>query len=189
MSDLIRTLHETVHYPAHPPRKPTKLYKKTHKQMIDKEDGACHVCGVSKSTLHDPAINKRGSVQMELHHYYVEDSLANAISLDKFNMKLIPYMAKKFPRTIAYKTPFTQEQMLEWIHGDRHNCMILCSVCHRSSLVGIHAITYPIWFVQDLIMDNFDLTGFKAATPQEAKALTGLPTTKGIAETLDTNIE
>jgi len=177
-----KTLDENVRYPTHDKRKATALYNKSHKKLIITLDTPCRICGVKHSTLNDPTQNRWGAIQMETHHYYIEDSLANAIDLNKFNTRMLPYLRKRFPNRPLYKTDFTQDQMLEWIHGDEHALMVLCNVHHRSPLTGIHSITYPIWAVQDLIIDNFDLTGFHAESKEEAKHLTGLPVTKGEAE-------
>jgi len=178
---LIRTLHETALYPPHPPRKPTARYLKTHHDLVVVKDLPCLVCGVRNSTLHDPAQNPRGAVHMETHHRLIEDSLANAIDVDKFNRKVLPALLRKSGDQEKYGHPFTREEMCDWIHGDADNMWILDDVCHRHPLVGIHAITGPIWGVQDLLIDGYDLTGFHAASPQDAAALTALPSTTGTA--------
>jgi hypothetical protein len=179
VSDLIRTLHETAHYPPHPPRKPTSLYLKTHKRLVEEEDRPCLVCGVRHSTMNDPARNRWGAIQIELHHHVIEDSLANAIDLAKFNKRVLPGLLRQTGNHSKYGHEFTQEEMIEWIHGDEGNLWPLCDVHHRHPLVGIHAITFPVWTAQDLLVDNFDLTGFEATGPVEAAHLAALPTTTG----------
>jgi len=179
--DLIRALHEVAHYPPHPPRQPTALFTANHKAMCIDEDQPCHICGVSHSTLSEPEHNRYGAIQMESHHYYVEDSLILAVDIAKFNARLLPALRKRFPLEPMYATPFTQAQFEEWAHGHRHNLMTLCDIHHRHGLVGIHEVTYPIWSVADLIRDDFDLTGFVAHSPAEALSLTALPQTTGMA--------
>lgn len=56
-----------------------------------------------------------------------------------------------------------------------------CDVHHRAAKVGIHAITYPIWSVQDILVDGYDLTGYVAHSKEEAQALTELASTRGAA--------
>lgn len=185
MSDLIRTLKEVAHYPPHPPRKPTALFSKNHKAMCITEDQPCHICGVRNSTLADPTKNVYGAIQMESHHWYVEDSLALAVDLEKFNTRLLPGLRKRSPNDIQYAQPMTQDQMEEWIHGDRDNLATICDVHHRHPLIGIHEVTYPIWSVADLIKDSWDLTGYVAHSPTEAALLTALPQTTGTATAPD----
>lgn len=181
MPDLIRTLSETVHYPPHPPRKPTALYTRTHHRLVQTLDSPCLVCGVRNSTLGDPLQNRWGATQLETHHKHIEDSLALAIDLDKFNTVLRPGLLRRTQDESKYNHVFTQAEMEEWIHGDEDNLWVICDVHHRHTLVGIHAITAPIWGVQNLIKDDFDLTGYTAHSPEEANALTNLPQTTGSA--------
>lgn len=182
MPDLIRTLRETAHYPPHPPRAETPLYAASHHQLVYIEDRPCLVCGVRNSTLADPTHNRWGATALETHHRIVEDSLALAVDLSKFNARVLPGLLRTHPdKPEKYGHPFSQDEMLTWIHGDADHLWVICSVHHRHPLVGIHAITYPIWTAQDLLLDSFDLTGFHAASPQDAAALTALPTTVGTA--------
>lgn len=185
-TSLARTLHEVALYPPHPPRTPTARYLATHQDLVVTKDLPCLVCGVRNSTLGNPAQNPRGAVHMETHHRYVEDSLANAVDVAKFNRKILPALLRKSGDQAKYGHPFALEEMRAWIHGDADNMWVLCDVCHLHPLVGIHAITGPIWGVQDLLIDGYDLTGFHAVSPQDAAALSGLPTTTGTALPPDT---
>lgn len=195
MSDLIRTLRETAHYPPHPPRKPTALYNRTHEKLIKHLDRPCLVCGVRDSTLRDPAANRYGATALETHHYIIEDSLINAVDLAKFNAKVRPGLRRRAIQRemlvgppsgdvgaakAKYDHDFTQAEMEEWAHGDEDAMWVLCDIHHRHPLVGIHAITYPIWAIQDLLIEGYDLTGFQAHSPSEAAALLSLPNTIGV---------
>jgi hypothetical protein len=180
-TSLKRTLSEVALYPEHAPRKPTALYLKSHHHLVVEMDLPCLICGVRNSTLKDATHNPRGAKAMETHHRVIEDSLANAVDVAKFNALVLPGLYKHYQED-RYKIAFTQEQMIEWIHGDEGNLWVLCDVCHRHPLVGIHAITGPIWGVQNLLIDGYDLTGYHAYTPVEAAQLTALPMTTGKAE-------
>ena len=185
MPDLNRTLTEHVHYPDHAPRTPSSLYLKNHHRLVVEEDRPCLVCGVRNSTLHDPARNPCGATAIETHHRLIEWALANAIDLAKFNARVRPGLLRETGDRDKYGHDFTQEEMEEWIAGDADNLWCLCDRHHRSSLIGIHAITGPIWGAQDLIRDGFDLTGFVAPTPHEAAQLTALPQTVGVAQPME----
>lgn len=191
MPDLIRTLKEHAHYPEHPPRKPTALYLKNHHRLVVEEDRGCLVCGVRHSQLSDPAkrddpsINPWAATQNETHHHLIEDSLALAIDLAKFNKRVRPGLLRETGNRAKYGHDFTQAEMEEWIHGDADNLWVLCDTCHRHPLVGIHAITGPIWGVRDLILDGYDLTSYHPTTPVEAAQLQALPMTTGTPEAGD----
>ena len=183
-TSLIRTLKEVALYPPHPPRQPTPLFIKNHKAMID-NDVPCVGCGVKHSTLSAPAgspENPWGATQIESHHWIIEDSLADAIDLDYFNQHILPGVAKNTGNAAKYAQPFTQDQMIAWIHGDADNLICLCDLCHRHPYVGIHAITYPIWRARRAVKAGYDLTGYHAASPAEATQLTNLPQTTGTAQ-------
>lgn len=176
---LVRTLHESVNYPPHPPRTPTREYIKTHHELVVVKDLPCLVCGVRNSTLKDPKQNPFQATALETHHRYIEDSLANAISLEKFNSKIPPALLRKSGNAAKYGHSFTQEEMLAWIHGDPDQMWILCSQHHRNSFVGIHGLTAPIFGVQDLLIDGYNLTNFVPTTPHEGIQLENLPATTG----------
>lgn len=178
---LARTLAETALYPEHKPRRPSPQYLANHHRMVVIEDRPCLVCGVRNSTLKDEARNPRGATALETHHHYIEWALINAIDLSKFNRKIVPVLRARTGDTATYGHDFTQEEMAEWIAGHEGNLWVLCSVCHRHSLVGIHAITGPIWGCQDMLIDGYDLTGYHAPSGPEAVQLTALPMTVGVA--------
>jgi len=184
-SSLIRTLHETALYPPHPPRRPTALYNKSHHKLVVELDRPCLVCGVRNSDLqdpkrrNDPKINPWGAKQNESHHRLVEDSLANAIDIAKFNKHIRPGLLKHTSNEAKYGHDFTQEEMVAFIHGDEDNLWILCDVHHRHPAVGIHSITYSVWSVQHLLVDGYNLTNYFPPTPEEAVQMAALPTSQG----------
>jgi aromatic ring-cleaving dioxygenase len=163
--EMVDKIHEykeqmtlDVFYPGHPPRKETALYARTHKAMCITEDQPCWICGVRNTTLHNKSQNPWKSKALETHHFVVEDSLAEAVDLVKFNARLVYWHRCQPHHDPQYDTDFTQEQMEEWIHGDRDNMRVLCDVHHRSTAVGIHHMPYPFWAVQDLIKEGFKYT-------------------------------
>ncbi len=178
-SHLDRTLTEHVLYPPHPPRKPSKLYLDNHHQMVVIEDMPCRICGVRNSTLNDKEANPYGATALETHHALCEWALANAVDLSKFNRKVVPGLLRQTGDHETYGHAFTQKEMVDWIAGARGNLVVYCSVHHRGKYVGIHSITSPIFSIQDLLMDGYNLTGVEPATPQEAAQLIDLPLTTG----------
>jgi len=52
-------------------------------------------------------------------------------------------------------------------------------MCHRHSLIGLHEITYPLWRSIPSIKRGWNITGFVANSPLEAKQLEALPMTTG----------
>jgi hypothetical protein len=151
--EVARTLSEQVFYPAHDARTESPEYAKVHHRLAVVRDLPCLICGVRNSTLKDPAQNRHGSKAMETHHHIVEWALQNAIDLGKFNAHVWPNLKARHPG--KYDAPFTQQSMLDFIDHSEDNLWVLCDVHHRHSLVGIHAITAPIWGAQNLVRDDF----------------------------------
>jgi len=178
-SHLNRTLTEHVLYPPHPPRKPSKLYLENHHQMVVVEDMPCRICGVRNSTLNDKEANPYGATALETHHFLCEWALANAVDLIKFNRKVVPGLLRQTDDHDTYGHNFTQDEMLQWVAGHRHNLAIYCSVHHRGKYVGVHSITWPIFSIQDLLVDGYNLTGVELPTPQEVEQAIALPLTTG----------
>lgn len=156
-----RMLQEAVMVPAHPPRVATAGYRAVHRRLIVELDLPCIACGVTHSTLTDPARNPADALQMETHHHVIEWSLINAIDLAKFNARIVAKHRHSQPEKYAHD--FTQSEMEAWIDHDPDNLWVLCDVHHRHSMVGIHSITYPIWGPQDLLIDGYEYTPPEAA--------------------------
>lgn len=137
-------LHEAVMYPEHQARKASAEYRRVHEHLIDELDEPCWICGVRKSTLHDPAQNPRGAKEMETHHYHVEWALANAVDPAK--------ILADFPELGAVD----DEHLRRWLDSEGQ-MLVLCDVCHRSGHYGIHSITYPVWVAQRYFRTGWDL--------------------------------
>jgi hypothetical protein len=152
--EVERTLKEAVFYPAHDARTESPAYAKAHHHLVVELDLPCLVCGVRNSTLKDPTQNTANARDMETHHHVIEWALQNAIDLAKFNTRIWPALVHQHPG--KYPTPFTQQEMLDFIDHSEDNLWVLCDVHHRHSLVGIHSITGPIWGAQDLVKSDFD---------------------------------
>lgn len=153
-----RILKERVWYPAHEPRTESTEYRAIHHKLVVELDLPCLVCGVRNSTLNDPSKNEAGAKQLETHHHVIEWALANAIDLDKFNKIVWPHLQQRHGAD-KYPSPFTQQQLLDFVDHGEDNLWVLCDVHHRHALYGIHAITGPIWGAQDLIKDDFHYIG------------------------------
>jgi hypothetical protein len=151
-----RMLKEQVFYPAHSPRTESTAYAVVHHCLTIEMDLPCIICGVKNSTLKDLTQNKVGAKDMETHHHVIEWALQNAIDLGKFNARIVGSHRKYGDP--KYDHDFTQQEMLDWIDHDPDNLWVLCDVHHRHSLLGIHAVTYPIWGCQDLIREGYQLT-------------------------------
>lgn len=187
-TELKRTLSEDVLYPPHAPRTESPEYKAIHKKMVVDEDRPCLVCGVRNSDLKDPkrrddpAINPYGAKAIETHHRLIEWALAGAVDLAKFNARILPGLLHHTGDTTTFGHDFTQEEMEAFVDHGEQNLWPICDKHHRSPRIGIHAITGPIWGVQDVLKDGYNLTNFVATSPHEAAALTALPQTTGQAQ-------
>jgi hypothetical protein len=168
-----RYLDEMAFYPMHDKRAETPEYKKVHHHHAVELDLPCLVCGVKNSTL-KTAENRYRSKAMETHHHVIEWALANAISADKFNKILLPSLAHRHQDKPEYKTPFTQQQVSDWVDHSEDNLWVLCDVHHRAKFFGIHEITYPIWCPMDLLRDDFEAY-VKAQVAKEKGSPKGKP--------------
>lgn len=157
-----RTLKEKAFYPAHDERRETKEYKAVHHRLCIEMDLPCLICGVRHSILSDKEkaadakLNPYGARAMETHHHVIEWALANAIDVEKFNKILLKNLRRKHPEKEEYKKDFTTEDIRNWVDHSPDNLWVLCDVHHRHKYLGIHAITYPVWGPQDLLIPDFE---------------------------------
>lgn len=82
-------------YPEHNKRTESAEYAKVHKELTQKNDLPCLVCGVKFSLLGDHKSNPYGATAMETHHHVIEWALANAIDPALFNAALLPNLRFK----------------------------------------------------------------------------------------------
>jgi hypothetical protein len=148
---------ELQFYPAHDKRTESKAYVVVHKHLTEDLDLPCLVCGVRHSTLGDADQNRYGAKAMETHHHIIEWALANAVDTQRFNDAIRPNLAHRHPNDPVwkYETPFTDDQVRQWVDHSEHNLWVLCDVHHRAKYLGIHEITFPIWAPQDLLREDF----------------------------------
>ena len=129
MSELHRTLEETVFYPPHPPRKASAEYKRVHHRLVVEMDEPCWICGVRHST----------GGAMETHHDELEWAAANGVDLAK--------IIADFPAIDALPGTDEHAKLRAWLDGEG-NMLVLCALHHRGLLAGIHSVTYPAWKLQ-----------------------------------------
>jgi hypothetical protein len=139
-----RSLTESVFYPEHQSRKASAEYREVHHRLVYELDEPCWICGVRNSTLKDPAQNPRGSTEMETHHWHVEWALTNSIDP--------ALIITDFPALGAAD----DAHLRQWLDSEG-NMLVLCDVCHRHGLYGIHSITYPAWQAQRWQRAGWDL--------------------------------
>lgn len=146
---FIGTVHPTMEQvasieltPPHAARTETPEYKKSHDYLVNQQDKPCLVCGVSKSTLKDPAKNVFGAKAMETHHYPIEWSLQDACDPDKVH--------KFYPEVID------RETLAKFVDSPR-NLVVLCDVHHRSTATGIHHLLVQDWVILPFLFDGYSI--------------------------------
>jgi hypothetical protein len=139
-----RRLSETIMYPEHHARNASAEYRAVHHHLIYELDEPCWICGVRNSTLGDPNQNPQHATQIETHHWRVEWALANAVDPAK--------LFEDFPAMGAAD----DEHLRAWLDSEG-NMLVLCDICHRHGLYGVHSITYPAWVAQRWLRDGYDL--------------------------------
>lgn len=133
--------------PPHDKRTETPEYKKAHSFLINRRNAACHICGVTKRTLRNPAKNVMHSAQMETHHYPIERSLVDACDPAKVH--------RDFPQ--VYDKP----SLMAFVDTPA-NLLVLCDVCHRSLEHGIHHLLTQDWIVQRYLYAQYRVVASKA---------------------------
>jgi hypothetical protein len=128
--------------PGHDVRIDTPTYRASHKLLIEKLDQHCIVCGVSNSTLKDPAVNKFNATIMETHHFPIERSLMNACDPTKVH--------ETFPGVVDQVT-------LEAFIDTPANLIVLCDVHHRSVEQGIHHLLAQDFAVLPYLYDGYQV--------------------------------
>lgn len=141
-STFLETPENIEMTPPHEERRETEAYRKSHHFLVYEQDTPCHACGVRQSTLNDPAANKLESKQMETHHYPIEWSLQNAVDVNRLH--------KIFPEVID------KETFHAFIDSPR-NLLVLCDVCHRSPLRGVHHLLAQDWAILPFLLDSYVL--------------------------------
>lgn len=149
MTDILAHVHETPESvatveltPPHPPRVETPAYRAAHSFLINRKNAPCHICGVTKRTLRNPAKNPMGATQLETHHYPVERSLVDACDPAKVH--------RDFPAV------YDRASLLAWVDTPA-NLLVLCDVCHRSAEHGIHHLLVQDWVIQRYLRDGYQV--------------------------------
>jgi len=146
--EIKKKMVEDYYVPGHEPRTASNVFHASHDQLIKDGDSPCFICGVKKSTLDDLTQNLHGSKQMELHHWIIEWSLANATDFDK--LKIAHPDFTDWDKVQA-NDPSTYKYFVDSVY----NGMVLCDVHHRATYRGIHAIEYSVWIAQKFIKSDF----------------------------------
>lgn len=136
-SEAVATVEMT---PPHPPRVETPAYRAAHSFLINRKNTPCHVCGVTKRTLKNPAKNPFGAGALETHHYPIERSLMDACD----------------PRKVHQDFPQVHDRAtLESFVDSIPNLLVLCDVHHRSVEHGIHHLLTQDFAVQRYLLDGY----------------------------------
>lgn len=156
------TLHEIIDYPPHDLRTVDPIFDTIRHQRIVVNNEPCFICGITNSIIKsDRNPDPKRYQQMELHHCLVEWALANAIDSDKWKSKVLPLLQSKSGLLLTPSTTAptqidpTFEDIVDWVHHGDENLLVLCNVHHRSSLTGIHKVSYPAWISQLYLKDEY----------------------------------
>jgi hypothetical protein len=173
-SATIAQVHETEEAvaaveltPPHPPRTETPAYLAAHKFLINTKGAGCHVCGVTKRTLRNPAKNPYGAKALETHHYPIERSLMDACDPMKVHAD--------FPQVHDRAT-------LESFVDSIPNLLVLCDVHHRSIERGIHHLLTQDWIIQRYLLDGYVVAAEAKDAAQELAKDEQIERTDGIEQ-------
>jgi hypothetical protein len=139
--------HYTVNYPEHDKRKNSRIYNKTHNDLIHRQKIPCFICGKT---------NKSDGISLETHHFYCEKSAQNAIDWEKFgefakkcyNIQTGENIGSPFDWKEVAKNP-------DMFVDSKYNMIVLCKQHHRSGNKGIHHVPFPDWILQKYPKNGF----------------------------------
>jgi len=120
------TLHVALYYPKHERRTTSSEFRHTRDLLINEQKRACYTCGTRK--------------KLEVHHFWVEWSLANAIDFE--------LLKKVCPAAAKYPT-------IDKFVDSPDNMRVLCAKHHRHKNYGIHMMDYPDWVAQTFIKEGY----------------------------------
>jgi len=169
----------TIHvYPEHEKRSETPKYKALKHKLVRHHDLGCFICGIKNSEICElkEKDTRYEDFHLEVHHFFVEWSLQNAIDVRKFNDHTRHYMKNwhhlnqldlahherleliNNDRNIHdsfydHEKDMTLEEIQNYIDHGLLNMMLLCSVHHRLSGHSIHHTTFDYWISQ-LSLEN-----------------------------------
>lgn len=132
------TLVIDVNIPDHAPRSTTTLFLKTRKQLIDKVDGRCWICGRNEEQSGDP---------MEAHHWNIEWAFANAVDWE--------LVKKDFPDFPNWDELFSTQNYSLFVDNMMWNGKLLCKEHHVGLNAGIHYTPYPNWVIQRYLKEGY----------------------------------
>lgn len=118
------------------------MYLRTHHHLVDKLNSPCAICGVCKSTLHNPKENPFEAKDIETHHYPIERSLLNACDIKKLHAI--------FPQIKDHAS-------LESFIDSEENMMVLCDIHHRHPHYGIHHLLAQDFFIQPFLYGGYQV--------------------------------
>lgn len=121
-----------VELPDHEQRKRTAKFEHARHQMIEVEKQTCWVCGTSE--------------ELELHHWVIEDCLANAVDFSEGSK-----LRQDFPEFdwASFKEP-------QDFVSDRVNMRVFCKKHHTGVGTSIHRLPYPVFNVQRYLKADFN---------------------------------
>jgi hypothetical protein len=132
----------SINVPGHEPRTESSLFRQTKKHLVEELDTPCWICG-----------SKEGR---QVHHYFLEWSLANACDFNKLKLD-----HPNFPdwNKIDQNNPDTYVNFVD----SPYNMMVLCQEHHTGTNqngkgYGIHYVPLPIWVFQKYVKDGFIYT-------------------------------
>jgi hypothetical protein len=141
-----QTILIDVYLPAHEERTTTYLFEKTRKQLIERENGKCHICGRTEEQSGHP---------LEAHHHPIERSLTNSVD---WNL-----VRKDFPDFDWNEFDEKGDPYL-FVDNMLVNGMLLCKDHHTGLNEGIHFTTYPFFIIQRYMKSGYKYSDTETIT-------------------------
>lgn len=155
------TLSVDVNIPGHDPRTTTPLFSHSRKELLQRDDAQCWVCGRSP--------DEAGPI--EAHHYPIERSLAGMVDwrLVELDAKAGELGATQAQRDAAKAFDFAgiDADPYRFVDDMRVNGLLLCKAHHIGKDEGIHAMPHPLWIAQRYGKEGYKFSDVEIIHHQE----------------------
>lgn len=142
------TFTSDVFIPGHEKRATTSLFTHTRKQLIERENGRCYICGGTSETSGNP---------LEAHHHPVERSFANMIDWALVKIQVQKGIWGEHTKSFDWST-FDESDPYSFVDNMLVNGLLLCKAHHTGVNEGIHDLPYPVWLAQKMGKEGYQFT-------------------------------
>lgn len=148
--ELIETIHIDIDVPGHAPRSETPLYKKTRKELLERDGGKCWICGRT---------GEESGFPLEAHHHPIERMYAEHPDMDwdAFRQDCMDGVWGPHAQKFDWST-FSVSDPYKFVDDMTVNGKLLCKDHHTHTDSGIHMLPFPNYIIQRYLKEGGDFS-------------------------------